>query len=462
VILRIWRYSVILGNRGTMYKKFIILGLVLLLIGAAAHGWALEERQKEKYLLQQEQRLLNSKLIKLGEPITDAADIFYFADIIPDEHWQQKFARYQTLKETRELVFSASFAFIVIGGTIFICFSLIWISVLVINKLSLCERFPLSIFKQQKNAEKKQETEVANKKERKTSKSKQKTQVKKDKSKRYSKLLTSSGWHNYNKKHSRHCEGVLTKPGVSLKTERLSKESEEIGVLFCDDKSANEGKGSTKDTNLNTKPFDELAQNIRKTVMSDYRENALKFEDSIKTRTKDLEKQMSEFKHLTQTVKEAALENSKPLNNTLEELAQQISAIRAYASHQQDHVKKLQEGYDWNIIRTFCLRVIRCVDNLEKRIALLGGKGVETVGFEEIRDELLFSLESSGVEQFKPEINSEYAGQEKTTEVIKERESSTNAKLTGKIARVIRPGYQYLIDENNVKIVRSAQVKLFG
>ncbi|GAG37137.1 unnamed protein product, partial [marine sediment metagenome] len=29
-------------------------------------------------------------------------------------------------------------------------------------------------------------------------------------------------------------------------------------------------------------------------------------------------------------------------------------------------------------------------------------------------------------------------------------------------AKVIKPGYQYVIDEDNVKVVRTAQVKLFG
>ena len=34
--------------------------------------------------------------------------------------------------------------------------------------------------------------------------------------------------------------------------------------------------------------------------------------------------------------------------------------------------------------------------------------------------------------------------------------------MKGKIAEVIKPGYQYVIDDENVKIVRTARVKLFG
>ncbi|MHC4192282.1 MAG: nucleotide exchange factor GrpE [Planctomycetota bacterium] len=187
-----------------------------------------------------------------------------------------------------------------------------------------------------------------------------------------------------------------------------------------------------------------------------------KLEDSLKEKSENLEKQMAEFKQMAQGVQKTALENSKPINNTLSEITEQMSAIREYAASQQTRLTKLQDGYDWNITKTFCLRVIRCIDNLEKRISQLTGKDMEAVDLEEVRDEMLFALESSGVEQFEPEINSDYHGQEKCAEAVKGKESCNDTKQTGKIAKIIRPGYQYFIDEENIKIVRPAQVKLFG
>jgi molecular chaperone GrpE (heat shock protein) len=154
-------------------------------------------------------------------------------------------------------------------------------------------------------------------------------------------------------------------------------------------------------------------------------------------------------------------EHSKPLNSAINELTQQVSAIREYAACQQDRLEKLQDGYDWNIIRTFCLRVIRCIDNLESRISRLGEEDAKAIHLEEVRDELVFALESSGIEQFEPEINSEYRGQEKYAEAVKDKQQSKDPKQMGTIAQVIRPGYQYFINEGNVKVVRPAQVKLF-
>lgn len=155
-------------------------------------------------------------------------------------------------------------------------------------------------------------------------------------------------------------------------------------------------------------------------------------------------------------------DQSKPIDDTLSQLSQEVSAIREYTSYQQDRLEKLQDGYDWNIIRTFCLRIIRCIDNIENRISRLDGNSAKNADLIEVRDELIFALESSGVEQFEPEVNSDYRGQEKGAEAVKDRQPNEKPEQRGKIASIIRPGYQYFISEENIKIVRPAQVRLFA
>lgn len=185
-------------------------------------------------------------------------------------------------------------------------------------------------------------------------------------------------------------------------------------------------------------------------------------ENPLKEQADVLQKQIAEFRQMAQSVQQVTREQSEPLSNTLKELTQQVSAIREYAANQQDRVEKLQDGYDWGIIRTFCLRVIRCIDNLEGRLAELPKGDGAVKHLEEVKDELLFSLESSGVEQFRPEIHSEFHGQEKLAEALKEKQPAKKPDQAGKIAKVIRPGYRYVIDDDNYRIVRTAQVKLYG
>lgn len=184
--------------------------------------------------------------------------------------------------------------------------------------------------------------------------------------------------------------------------------------------------------------------------------------DPLTEQAEDLQRQIAEFKQMAQSVQQATREQSAPLGDTLKELTQQVSAIREYASSQQDRVEKLQDGYDWNIIRTFCLRVIRCIDNLENRIGKLGQDDDGVNQLEEVRDELLFALESSGIEQFRPDTGSDYRGQEKFAEAVKEKQATQETNQIGTIAKVVRPGYRYITDEDSFKVVRTAQVKLFG
>jgi molecular chaperone GrpE (heat shock protein) len=183
---------------------------------------------------------------------------------------------------------------------------------------------------------------------------------------------------------------------------------------------------------------------------------------ALKTKAANLDKQMEEFRAIAQGVQQTAIEQSKPLNDALTQLTQQVSAIREYAACQQQRIERLQDGYDWNIVKRFCLRVIRCIDNLEGRIARLCELGVDAEDLGQVKDEMIFALESSGVEQFQPEIGREFRGLQKCAEAVREKQSCDDPDMVGKIACVIRLGYRYHVEEGNVKIVRPAQVKLYG
>ena len=145
---------------------------------------------------------------------------------------------------------------------------------------------------------------------------------------------------------------------------------------------------------------------------------------------------------------------------TVEDFAVQFNAIRDYAAYQQQRLAKLEDGYDWNIIKHFCMRVIRCIDNLDSRIAETGNHGGDE-NLRQMRDELAFVLESSGVEAFSAQLGSEYKGQESRIEVVDEKEYTDDPAVAGTIAQVVKPGYQCVLSSDRVKIVRPAQVRLY-
>jgi hypothetical protein len=75
---------------------------------------------------------------------------------------------------------------------------------------------------------------------------------------------------------------------------------------------------------------------------------------------------------------------------------------------------------------------------------------------------LIFALESSGVEQFEPELKSSYKGLEKCVEAVHDRVQTKDSSLSGMIARIVKPGYQYVVSDEDVKVVRCSQVMLYG
>ena len=534
-----------------MMRKFVIPGLLLLLIGTVALDWVLAEKRKEQKqaahyrlkhnsdlsehlrlykqwlslppeertqlplgldkqgktktkaeLLQEQTERLKADLDKLAAGEMDA---YPYADILYGENWRDEVSKYKKRKELREFILTGSIVCTSIGGTIFICCLLIWTTRLAIKGLSHLKEFFVKILGKRKEPDDNNFNE---------------TDVEKDEEHSQIPLTRVLGLSNTARELMAESIGKEPKIKDSAVSARLSSSALSGSTVPSSPPRGSLSKGSPKSAKSAVKNADQAAfstdskphtnnckfkhklghsgirspknaanmdlllsdeESIKSegslgTAIEAPKTSTIQLEDSLKIQVENLEKQFEEIRQITgeaslqqalksqtaQDVQQAVAEQSGPLNNTLMDLTQQVAAIREYASGQQDRVKKLQEGYDLNIIKNFCLRVIRCIDNLESCISRQSEQDNDTMHLKEARDELLFALESSGVEQFEPETNSDYRGQERHAEAIKEKECCDDPNLAGKIAKVIKPGYQYFIDEENVKVVRPAMVKLFG
>lgn len=471
-----------------MLKKLAILGLLLIIAGALLFKWNLAESEKEQqelaawkaqygseadqYLEKYNEWLKLSPEERENSPFTlnesgdntikhnplsqhgrlkadidklatGEADALPFGDILYGDNWQEKLNQYKKRQEKREFILTGSIVCVSTGSAMFGFALFVSILKLIASQIRSIRVFIRKLAKRIHSYQKLHAQEQ---------KSKQ-VQVQQQESE----AQTCS--HDMNQ-HQEKIKNNYSTPLTSADYSTPSvPENKKISLLLSDCRS---DMTSDSPTIGIEQPLVDLSQlsNSRKSTNVALETNPI--EDAFKSQAEILEKQLAEVREMTQDVRQSTLENSKPLNSALTELTQQVSAIREYAAYQQERVEKLQDGYDWNIIRTFCLRVIRCIDNLETRIERLSNNDTDTAQLEEVRDELIFALESSGVEQFTPEINSDYRGQEKCAEAIKDKEHSDTQEMTGKIAKVIRPGYQYFINEENIKVVRTAQVKLFG
>ncbi|MHC4203142.1 MAG: hypothetical protein ACYSTT_00710 [Planctomycetota bacterium] len=456
-------------------KKLIIIGSVLLLIGGIMLGWILAEKERQqreasqyhlKYgvdtddyvkqyeewlrtpprersdlppilqdngkamtreqLWQEQQERLKGDLHKLA---TGKMTVHPLADVLYGENWQNELREYKKQNKLNERIMTGSIVCTTMGGSIYAGWLLLWM-VRFAKKCSSGSKRLVTKIKNRKKVESQKQVEDDHKES-------SQGQEKKEKLIQLDKHPEISGISDRKiplkvKSGTKTLEKAANKVKISNGTEKINKllSDEKTAVIKT---TANWGKQHSK-TEEHSKPLNSAINEFTQQV------------SAIQS-----DKQHSKID-----------EQSKPIDSAINELTEQVSAIREYAACQQDRLEKLQDGYDWNIIRTFCLRVIRCIDNLESRIGRFGKEDGKAIHLEEIRDELIFALESSGIEQYEPEINSEYRGQEKFAEAVKEKQESDNPEQAGNVAKVIRPGYQYFINEENVKVVRPAQVKLYA
>jgi molecular chaperone GrpE (heat shock protein) len=424
----------------TIKEIFLFLALVLLIAGFVGYRWVLSEQDREKELLDRQKQQLDTKITKLDKLLDGEINVRSLSSEAAEEKLQEELSGIQEEKVTTKAdIFIISIFCLVVGTVIFTAWLLFSIVYCVREGVKYLKKSFVFILKCLKESGITQLLAACIEKVKKILEKRSLSKLYKSKAK----LLTK------NKPQS----VCLERENKRIDTLYYDKKS------YCPEEQANLVAGSA---DLNAKLIDQLEQNIRKTILSGYHQHTRSVQNSLKAQNETLEKQVAEVMQIARTITEASAKNSEPVRSSLDELTRQISTIREYASLQHNRIEKLQEGYDWNIIRNFCLRIIRCIDNLETRIAKLSEQGVDTTELEEIMDELVFALESSGVEQFRPEVNSDYNGQEKLAEVIKDKASANNPKMEGKIAEVVKPGYQYVIDDGNVKVVRAARVKLFS
>lgn len=377
-------------------------------------------KTKTKSQLQQEQQeRLKADMDRLA---SGEMDNYPFAEDFYGKNWREEVNRYKKQQELNEFIFTGSIVCTSMGGAILSWFVLLEVARLLIKIFSVLERF-LAGFSKHSESKKEQDEEHSD-----IISSEENTPLEDE--------------HKSETNKQESDESVESKlPSMSKLNEHPQKKSEKIQL--------EKGKDNDKSKNR-----EEIKPPQKKVI-------PLK-RKKIAVMPSNKEHVELEASAIIQTKSTNLIENQAPIDNTLEELTEQVSAIREYTAFQQNRLEKLQDGYDWNIIRTFCLRIIRCIDNLDTRISQMSEQDSETTHLKEARDELIFALESSGVEQFEPEINSEYRGQEKYAEVIKSKQRCTDPKMAGKIANVVRPGYHYLINDENVKVIRPAQVRLFA
>ena len=229
-----------------MFRKCAIFGLILFFIGLGLFGWVLVERKKEQAFVKKQCLIINAELTKIGQPTINETEVYSFADVIHNKSFQRELAKHHRQKEITELLFSVSVSLIAIGGAIFA----VWMTIKTVRLITKCCRYfkklHARILGNHQIDLKEQSLGTIDINESQQGRKKAKHSKKPEK---YSDVLENSGWYS--------CK---------------EKDAKEIAALYCDQKSLEPKqtvKAADNSAEMAIRPFEKLAQNIRKTILSE-------------------------------------------------------------------------------------------------------------------------------------------------------------------------------------------------
>jgi len=151
---------------------------------------------------------------------------------------------------------------------------------------------------------------------------------------------------------------------------------------------------------------------------------------------------------------------NESFSGALASIDSQLAALRDYAATQQETLVRYQQGFNWVITKDLCKRIIRCLDDIEGYKRADGLTPLHSEHLETIYDQLLFALDSCGVEQVRIEPGTPYDSVRKEVELVG-KDTAPNDESRGKVSYVL-PGYGlYTSDSDKPRSIRDIQVRVF-
>ena len=165
-------------------------------------------------------------------------------------------------------------------------------------------------------------------------------------------------------------------------------------------------------------------------------------------------------KHLNSVISDLA-KVIEEQNRKLDNLDEQLNAIKELAEERGSELKRYKEGYDYSKLKSLILGIINNIKNIEKYLSNQEIKGSALNKYlEATKNRLDLLLQSNGVEVYIPETGKLISNVDGCRAV--ETENTYDEKLVNVISRIIQNGYKISIDNTNSKIIKEAEVIVYS
>jgi molecular chaperone GrpE (heat shock protein) len=137
-----------------------------------------------------------------------------------------------------------------------------------------------------------------------------------------------------------------------------------------------------------------------------------------------------------------------------------VAGMRDYLTESNAHITRLQEGYDYSVLKRVAKSMIQVANSLEG----LEGRMAGRPEVEEIRamwTDLVDAMEHNGIRRIQVKEGSDFAEIRKVAAAVPVKVKTQNPGDVDKVAEVISPGYMYVFNDDRERLILPAQVKLF-
>ena len=186
--------------------------------------------------------------------------------------------------------------------------------------------------------------------------------------------------------------------------------------------------------------------------------NLIEFPKETNTKIENL---IDEIRKYNKELNENINNQYKDAKLILKEVDDKISPFEKVAREKNDELKEYKKGYDYSKNKSIIDGVIETIDfieNAEKKIEIKDE--ILRSYFSTTKDKLIIILSNSGIEPFKPKLNSQSLD-DHGCEVDVNTEKTDDEKKNNLIYEVLKDGYKIQLTDSNTRVIRKALVKVY-
>ena len=162
-----------------------------------------------------------------------------------------------------------------------------------------------------------------------------------------------------------------------------------------------------------------------------------------------------EIKKIVALLNEMLKTHLDDVSNKVGTMKEEVKAVKELTQEKDKKIRRYEEGYDQKNIKHFMDEFFKVIDYIKnERISS------DSSSLVEVEEDLLLLLEKNGVQMIDIHADDSYEGQSKFAKVVGTEETDDATKNTI-IKEVRRNGYFVQTDEDNIKVLRTAEVVIY-